>query len=200
MTEAKPVPSDIEIAQAATLEPIEAIAEKMGLGREDIELYGDNMAKVKLETVDKLKDRPNAKYILITAITPTPLGEGKSTTTVGPRPGHAPHRQDGHHRHPPALAGPHLRHQGRRGRRRLQPGRAHGAVQPAHDRRHPRRHRGQQPARRHDRQPHLPGQRTRHRPLQHHLAARAGRQRPRPAQHRRRSGRQGRRSPAPDRL
>jgi formate--tetrahydrofolate ligase len=78
-----PVPSDIEIAQAAALEPIEAIAEKMGLTRADIELYGDAVAKVKLEVIGKLKDRPNAKYILVTAITPTPLGEGKSTTTVG---------------------------------------------------------------------------------------------------------------------
>jgi len=77
------VPSDIEIAQAAKLEPIEAIAEKMGLSRSDIELYGDHIAKVKLEARDKLKDRRNAKYILVTAITPTPLGEGKSTTTVG---------------------------------------------------------------------------------------------------------------------
>ncbi len=77
------VPSDIEIAQAAKLEPIEAIAEKMGLSRNDIELYGDHIAKVKLEARDKLKERPNAKYILVTAITPTPLGEGKSTTTVG---------------------------------------------------------------------------------------------------------------------
>ncbi|MCB0108943.1 MAG: formate--tetrahydrofolate ligase, partial [Caldilineaceae bacterium] len=70
-----PIPSDIEIAQAATLEPIEAIAEKMGLSRADIELYGDTMAKVKLEAIDKLKDRPNAKYVVVTAITPTPLGE-----------------------------------------------------------------------------------------------------------------------------
>ena len=77
------VPSDIEIAQAAKLEPIEAIAEKMGLARADIELHGDDIAKVKLEAREKLKDRPNAKYILVTAITPTPLGEGKSTTTVG---------------------------------------------------------------------------------------------------------------------
>ena len=79
----KPVPSDIEIAQAARLEPIEAIAEKMGLTRADIELYGDYMAKVKLEALERLQARPNAKYILMTAITPTPLGEGKSTTTVG---------------------------------------------------------------------------------------------------------------------
>lgn len=80
---AKHVPSDIDIAQAATLEPIEAIAEKMGLERKDIEFYGEAMAKVKLETIEKLKDRPNAKYVVVTAITPTPLGEGKSTTTVG---------------------------------------------------------------------------------------------------------------------
>ncbi|RIK38287.1 MAG: formate--tetrahydrofolate ligase [Chloroflexi bacterium] len=79
----KKVPSDIEIAQAATLLPIEAIAEKMGLARTDIEFYGDAMAKVKLEAIERLEDRPNAKYVVVTAITPTPLGEGKSTTTVG---------------------------------------------------------------------------------------------------------------------
>ncbi len=77
------VPSDLDIAQAAKLRPIEEIAEKMGLRREDIEFYGNAMAKVKLEAIDALKDRPNARYILVTAITPTPLGEGKSTTTVG---------------------------------------------------------------------------------------------------------------------
>ena len=82
-TSSATVPSDIDIAQAATLEPIQAIAEKMGLSSNDIELYGNNMAKIKLEAIDKLKDRPNAKYILVTAVTPTPLGEGKSTTTVG---------------------------------------------------------------------------------------------------------------------
>jgi formate--tetrahydrofolate ligase len=78
-----PVPSDLEIAQAAKLLPIEAIAEKMGLERDDIEFYGRSMAKIRLEVLEKLKDRPNAKYILVTAVTPTPLGEGKSTTTVG---------------------------------------------------------------------------------------------------------------------
>lgn len=77
------VPSDLEIAQAARLQPVWEIAEKMGLERDDIELYGNYMAKVKLETLEKLQSRPNAKYILVTAITPTPLGEGKSTTTVG---------------------------------------------------------------------------------------------------------------------
>jgi formate--tetrahydrofolate ligase len=77
------VPSDLDIAQAAKLLPIEEIAEKMGLDQEDIEFYGRHMAKIKLEALDKLQDRPNGKYILVTAITPTPLGEGKSTTTVG---------------------------------------------------------------------------------------------------------------------
>jgi formate--tetrahydrofolate ligase len=80
---AKSVPSDLDIAQAARLLPIQEIAEKMGLDQDDIEFYGKHMAKIRLETIDKLKDRPNAKYILATAVTPTPLGEGKSTTTVG---------------------------------------------------------------------------------------------------------------------
>ena len=77
------VPTDLDIAQAAELLPIWEIAEKMGLSRSDIELYGDHMAKVRLEAVEALANRPNARYVLVTAITPTPLGEGKSTTTVG---------------------------------------------------------------------------------------------------------------------
>ncbi len=83
VTTHKKVPSDIEIAQAAKIAPIEAIAEKMGLARADIEFYGENIAKIKLEAIKKLQTRPNAKYVVVTAITPTPLGEGKSTTTVG---------------------------------------------------------------------------------------------------------------------
>ncbi len=77
------VPSDIEIAQAAKVERVEAIAEKYGIRRDELELYGDYKAKVKLEILDRVKDKPNAKYIDVTAITPTPLGEGKSTTMVG---------------------------------------------------------------------------------------------------------------------
>ncbi len=79
----KPVPSDIEIAQAATLKPILQVAEEMGVMPDELELYGPYKAKVKLEILDRLKDRPNGKYIDVTAITPTPLGEGKTTTTVG---------------------------------------------------------------------------------------------------------------------
>ena len=78
-----PVPSDIEIAQEAELIPITHIADKVGLLPSELELHGDYMAKVKLGVLDRLKDVPNGKYIDVTAITPTPLGEGKSTTMVG---------------------------------------------------------------------------------------------------------------------
>jgi formyltetrahydrofolate synthetase len=78
-----PVPSDIEIAQEATLKPITQIAEEVGLLPEELELYGNYKAKVHLSVRDRLADRPNGKYIDVTAITPTPLGEGKTTTTVG---------------------------------------------------------------------------------------------------------------------
>jgi len=78
-----PVPSDIEIAQAAELKPIAKVAEEMGLLPEEIELYGDHKAKVKLSVLERLADVPDGKYVDVTAITPTPLGEGKTTTTVG---------------------------------------------------------------------------------------------------------------------
>jgi methylenetetrahydrofolate dehydrogenase (NADP+)/methenyltetrahydrofolate cyclohydrolase/formyltetrahydrofolate synthetase len=79
----KPVPSDIEIAQAATPKPILEIAETLGLSPDDLELYGKFKAKVKLDVLEKFADRPQGKYIDVTAITPTPLGEGKTTTSVG---------------------------------------------------------------------------------------------------------------------
>ena len=78
-----PVPSDIEIAQAATLKPITQIAEELGLLPDELELYGPYKAKVKLEVLERLRDVPEGKYVDVTAITPTPLGEGKTTTTVG---------------------------------------------------------------------------------------------------------------------
>lgn len=79
----KPVPSDIEIAQAGKLKPILQIAEELGIKENELELFGPYKAKVKLEILDRLAKRPNGKYIDVTAITPTPLGEGKTTTTVG---------------------------------------------------------------------------------------------------------------------
>jgi formyltetrahydrofolate synthetase len=77
------VPSDIEIAQAATPLPIGQIATEAGILPEELELYGQTKAKVHLSIRDRLKNSPNGKYIVVTAITPTPLGEGKTTTTVG---------------------------------------------------------------------------------------------------------------------
>src|SRR5215207_2345231 len=79
----RPVPSDIEIAQAGKLKPILQIAAELGIRENELELYGPYKAKVKLEVLDRLAKRPNGKYIDVTAITPTPLGEGKTTTTVG---------------------------------------------------------------------------------------------------------------------
>jgi len=79
----RPVPSDIDIAQAGKLKPILQIAEELGIKPNELELYGPYKAKVKLEVLDRLAKRKNGKYIDVTAITPTPLGEGKTTTTVG---------------------------------------------------------------------------------------------------------------------
>jgi formate--tetrahydrofolate ligase len=75
--------SDIEIAQAAEMQPITDIAEKIGLSQDDLELYGDYKAKIKLDTYQRLQSKEDSKLVLVTAITPTPAGEGKTTTTVG---------------------------------------------------------------------------------------------------------------------
>ncbi len=78
-----PVPSDIEIAQEAELKPVKMLYEEIGLLPEEVELHGDYKAKIRLSVLERLKDVPDGKYIDVTAITPTPLGEGKSTTMVG---------------------------------------------------------------------------------------------------------------------
>ncbi|MGH9039546.1 MAG: formate--tetrahydrofolate ligase [Acidimicrobiia bacterium] len=76
-------PSDLEIARGAQLKPLTEIAAEMGLPANLLEPYGENVAKIKLEAIEQLADRPRARYVVVTAITPTPLGEGKTTTTVG---------------------------------------------------------------------------------------------------------------------
>jgi formyltetrahydrofolate synthetase len=78
-----PVPSDIEIAQAGKLKPITQIAAEAGIKDSELVLFGPYKAKVDLRARDRLAKRPSGKYIDVTAITPTPLGEGKTTTTVG---------------------------------------------------------------------------------------------------------------------
>jgi formyltetrahydrofolate synthetase len=79
----RPVPSDIDISQAAELRPIVQVAAGLGLGEDEIDLYGRHKAKIHLDVLDRLRDRPPGRYVDVTAITPTPLGEGKTTTTVG---------------------------------------------------------------------------------------------------------------------
>lgn len=78
-----PLPADIDIAQAADVRPIAEIAHRMGLRDEELIPYGHQKAKVHLDVIKRLKDRADGKYVVVTAITPTPLGEGKTTTAVG---------------------------------------------------------------------------------------------------------------------
>ncbi len=77
------VPSDIEIAQAAKMKPVMEIAQGLGLLEDEVELYGKYKAKISLNAYKRLKDKPDGKLILVTAINPTPAGEGKTTTSVG---------------------------------------------------------------------------------------------------------------------
>ena len=75
--------SDIQIAQEAKMEPIVKIAEKLNLTEDDIELYGKYKCKISLDVLNKNKNKEDGKLVLVTAINPTPAGEGKSTVTVG---------------------------------------------------------------------------------------------------------------------
>jgi len=77
------LPPAIEIARQATLRPIEEIAAQMGIPPTLLEHYGANVAKISLDAIAELAERPKARYVVVTAITPTPLGEGKTTTTIG---------------------------------------------------------------------------------------------------------------------
>ncbi|MDR7418741.1 MAG: formate--tetrahydrofolate ligase [Armatimonadota bacterium] len=74
---------DIEIAQAARLLPVVELARRLGLSEDDLDLYGRYKAKIHLDVLERLADRPNGKYVMVTAITPTPLGEGKTTVAIG---------------------------------------------------------------------------------------------------------------------
>lgn len=78
-----PIPSDLEISRDAILGPLTDVAASIGIGEHLIEPYGHSAAKISLDAIAELDDRPRGKYVVVTAITPTPLGEGKTTTTVG---------------------------------------------------------------------------------------------------------------------
>ena len=78
-----PMPSALEIARRATLKPVGEIAEAIGIAPWLVEPYGEHVAKIRLDAIEALADRPRARYVVVTAVTPTPLGEGKTTTTIG---------------------------------------------------------------------------------------------------------------------
>jgi formate--tetrahydrofolate ligase len=77
------LPKNLEVARKARLQPLNEIAAEIGIGKHLLEPYGESVAKIKLDAIAELADRPKAKYVVVSAITPTPLGEGKTTTTVG---------------------------------------------------------------------------------------------------------------------
>ncbi|MDI6771031.1 MAG: formate--tetrahydrofolate ligase [bacterium] len=77
------IKSDLDIAQEAKLLPVLEIARRLGLTEDDLDMYGKYKAKIHLDVMERLADRPSGKYIMVTAITPTPLGEGKTTTAIG---------------------------------------------------------------------------------------------------------------------
>ncbi|GAA5105404.1 formate--tetrahydrofolate ligase [Haloechinothrix salitolerans] len=77
------MPTDIEISRSATLKPLTDVAADMGIGEHLIEPYGRSVAKISLDAIEELADRPRARYVVVSSLTPTPLGEGKTTTTVG---------------------------------------------------------------------------------------------------------------------
>jgi formate--tetrahydrofolate ligase len=79
----RPLPPDIEIARKAPIRPIDQIAQRLGIPDDDLEHYGKHKAKISLDLYHRLQDKPAGKLILMTAITPTPAGEGKTTTSIG---------------------------------------------------------------------------------------------------------------------
>ena len=150
--------TDIEIAQSSTMQHIRDIAKVANVEEKYLEQYGNYKAKVDYNLL-KEHTGPDGKLILVTAITPTPAGEGKTTTTVGLADGLRKIGKRCRRGPAGAVSRPRVRPQGRRGRRRLRPGRAHGGHQPPLHRRLPRHRRGQQPAGCDAGQPHSAGQR-----------------------------------------
>ena len=149
---------------------------------ENLEPYGHYKAKVSMDYVKSLQDKPNGKLILVTRHHADAGRRGQDHHHGGPDRRAQLHRQEGDAVPARAVARPVLRHEGRRRRRRLRPGRADGGHQPALHRRLPRHHLGEQSARGDARQSHLLGQWARHRRAPRRLAPRARHERPRAAQ------------------
>ena len=170
--------SDIEIARAAKKRPILEIGAKLGIPAESLDPYGNDKAKVSAEFIiarrpARRQADPRHRH------QPDAGGRREDDDDRRPRRRAEPHRQARRDLPARALARALLRHEGRRGRRRLCPGRADGGHQPPFHRRFPRHHLGAQSSVRDDRQPYLLGQRARYRYPPHRLAARHGHERPR---------------------
>ena len=192
--------SDIEISQSAKLLPIDEVARRYGIERGEIKLYGDYKAKVKLSALERLAQKPNGKYIDITAITPTPLGEGKTVNTIGLSLGlnHIGKKAVACIRQP--SMGPVFGIKGGAAGGGLFADRADGRFQPAPDRRHARGNGGAQPAGRgggHLADAEEPAE---YRSVQGRHQTSGGHQRPRAARDHRGPGRQDQRRAAPDGL
>ena len=114
------------------MKPITEIAAAAGILEDELELYGKYKAKVDYKSIlERLKDEPDGKLIDVTAITPTPWGEGKTVTSLGLAQALRKDRQEGHPLHPRTFPGPGFWHQGWSGRRRLCPGHTHGRPESA---------------------------------------------------------------------
>ncbi len=123
--------TDIEIAQRAKMRRISLLAkEKLGIDDEHLEPYGHYKAKIDLDYIDSLADRPDGKLILVTAISPTPAGEGKTTTTVGLGDALNLIGKKGLHLSARTFAWAGVRHEGRSRRRRTFASRSDGGYQP----------------------------------------------------------------------
>ena len=181
--------SDLAIAQRAKLLPIQEITGRLGLLDEEVEPYGRYKAKVRLEPSTGSATASFGKYIVVTGITPTPLGEGKTVTTVGLAQGlaHIGKRAACCIRQP--SMGPVFGIKGGAAGGGYSQVLPDGGPQPPPDRRHARGHQRPRPAQRHDRHPADQGQPRPARPDEGRLAALRGHERRRPARHRRRARR-----------
>ena len=194
------VKSSLEIAQDAVLKPIEQIAEEVGLEDEEFEPYGRYKAKIDLGVLDRMQRRPQRQARVRDRHDADQGRRGQDDDAGRPDAGARGHRQAPGRVPARALARPGLRHQGRRRRRRHDPGRPDGGPQPALHRRHPRHRRGQQPARGDARRLDPARQPAAHRRAERRLAARDGHERPRPAPDHRRARRPRQRLSARERL
>ena len=123
--------SDIQIAQECEKKQITEIAEAAGIDEKYLEQYGKYKAKVDYSLLRDKKDEPDGKLILVTAITPTPAGEGKTTTSVGLADGLRKIRQKRHRSSQRAVFGPCIRHKGRSCRRRTCASSSNGRYKPS---------------------------------------------------------------------